>query len=93
MPSRADELLVAGSIALDTIDAPQGTIEDELGGSALYFALAASLILPVQIVAPVGADDAARVRAFAHSRPIDMSHLTVLDAPTYRWRAQQVAGR
>jgi hypothetical protein len=33
------------------------------------------------------------VRAFGDTHRIDMGHLDVFDAPTYRWRAQQVAGR
>jgi sugar/nucleoside kinase (ribokinase family) len=87
------ELLVAGSIALDTLDGPFGQVTDELGGSALYFALAASLIVPVQIVAPVGAAEFEAVRAVIGSRPIDVAYLKVLDAPTFRWRAHQEQGR
>jgi hypothetical protein len=93
VPEADTELLVAGSIALDTIEGPDGTVEDELGGSALYFALAASLIMPVRVLAPVGVEDAPRVWALAGSRPIDLTLLTIVDAPTYRWRAQQVGGR
>jgi sugar/nucleoside kinase (ribokinase family) len=87
------ELLVAGSIALDTIDGPFGTTQDELGGSALYFALAASLIMPVRMVAPVGRESAGLLRDVIGERPIDISRVTVLDAPTYRWRAQQEQSR
>ena len=43
------ELLVIGSVALDTRDGPFGKVQEELGGSAVYFALAASLIVPVKI--------------------------------------------
>lgn len=93
MPEAGTELLVAGSIALDTIEGPEGKVEDELGGSALYFALAASLIMPVRVVAPVGAQDAHRVLALVRSRPIDLTSMTTLEAPTYRWRAHQVEGR
>jgi sugar/nucleoside kinase (ribokinase family) len=93
VPEAGTELLVAGSIALDTIEGPDGTVEDELGGSAMYFALAASLIMPVRVVAPVGAEDASRVRALAGSRPIDLTSMTTVNGPTYRWRAQQVGGR
>jgi sugar/nucleoside kinase (ribokinase family) len=87
------DLLVAGSIALDTLDGSFGHVDDELGGSALYFALAASLITPVQVVAPVGKDEARLVDEVVGSRPIDLSHMQVIDAPTYRWRAQQEGGR
>jgi sugar/nucleoside kinase (ribokinase family) len=87
------ELLVAGSIALDTLDGPFGTVRDELGGSAMYFALAASLIMPVRMVAPVGRESADLVREVIAGRPIDASQVSVLDAPTYRWRAQQALSR
>jgi hypothetical protein len=76
-------LLVAGSIALDSLQG--GRFQDELGGSALYFALAGS---------PVGRDADARVRAVLGSRPgIDLSGLELVDAPTYRWFADDRAGR
>jgi pfkB family carbohydrate kinase len=87
------ELLVAGSIALDTLDGSFGHVEDELGGSALYFALAASLISPVRVVAPVGAAQARLVQEMVGARPVDLTHLEVIDAPTYRWRAHQEGGR
>jgi sugar/nucleoside kinase (ribokinase family) len=86
-------LLVAGSIALDTRDGPFGRVDEELGGSAVYFALAASLITPVMVVAPVGFDAAARVTEILASRPIDMTYVETLPAPTYRWRAHQQGGR
>jgi sugar/nucleoside kinase (ribokinase family) len=88
-----DQLLVAGSIALDTRDGPFGSVEEELGGSAVYFALAASLIVPVAIVAPVGLDAATRVTEILSARRVDITFMKVLPAPTYRWRAHQRAGR
>lgn len=87
------QLLVAGSVALDTRDGPFGKVEEMLGGSAVYFALAASLIVPVKVVAPVGVDGAKRVAQAFSGRPIDIEHLQILDAPTYRWRAHQEHGR
>ena len=85
--------MVAGSIALDTLEGQFGTVHEELGGSALFFALAASLIVPVKVVAPVGRESEAQVRQLIHGRPIDASFVQVLDAPTYRWRALQATGR
>lgn len=87
------ELLVAGSIALDTREGPYGKLHEEIGGSAVYFALAASLILPVKVSAPVGHDSVARVTDALAGRPIDTSLVKVLDAPTYRWKARQEHGR
>jgi len=71
-----------------------GRVRDELGGSALYFALAASLLQPVQLVAPVGRDAEMRVRQRLRLRPsIDTSGLDVVEAPTYRWFADADSGR
>ena len=88
-----DELLVAGSVALDTRDGPFGKVAEALGGSAVYFALAASLIVPVRVVAPVGVDGAKRVAQAFSGRHIDVELLQILAAPTYRWRARQEHGR
>ena len=76
------ELLVVGSVALDKRDGPFGKIEEELGGSATYFALAASLLLPVKVSAPVGRDAIERVSKMFKGRPIDTTYVKVLDAPT-----------
>ncbi len=84
-------LLVAGSIALDSLQG--GRITDELGGSALYFSLAACRFVPVTVVAPVGRDAEARVRKALDRPSIDLAGLAVLDAPTYRWFAEAAEGR
>jgi sugar/nucleoside kinase (ribokinase family) len=89
----AARLLVAGSVALDRLEGPFGEVQDELGGSAVYFALAASLVAPVELVAPVGRDAAATVEAAFRGRAVDLTRLTVLEAPTYRWQARQIEGR
>src|ERR1700704_5461710 len=86
-------LLVAGSGALDTRDGPFGKVEETLGGSAVYFSLAASLIVPVKVVAPVGKDGAKKVAQAFSGRQIDIDGLQILEAPTYRWHAHQEHGR
>jgi hypothetical protein len=45
------------------------------------------------VSAPVGLDAAARVTEILSVRPIDLTLVKVLPAPTYRWRAHQTAGR
>ena len=85
-------LLVAGSIAVDSLQG--GRIRDELGGSALYCSLAASRMVDVTMVAPVGRDCEQLVRSLLGRRPaIDLAGLEVVDAPTYRWFADDLAGR
>ena len=49
-------LLVVGSVALDSISTPFGEVTDALGGSAVYFSAAASLLGPVRVVGVVGSD-------------------------------------
>jgi sugar/nucleoside kinase (ribokinase family) len=93
VPEDRPQLLVAGSVALDTRDGPFGKVVETLGGSAVYFALAASLIVPVKVVAPVGVDGAKRLARVFSGRPIDTELLQILEAPTYRWRAHQQHGR
>jgi sugar/nucleoside kinase (ribokinase family) len=93
VPERQPQLLVAGSVALDTRDGPFGKVVETLGGSAVYFALAASLLVPVKVVAPVGVDGAKRLARVFSGRPIDTELLQILDSPTYRWRAHQEHGR
>lgn len=56
-------LIVTGTIGIDTVHAPTGRVERVLGGSAAYFAAAASLQGPVRMVAAVGGDWPAEHRA------------------------------
>jgi sugar/nucleoside kinase (ribokinase family) len=93
VPDKKPQLLVAGSVALDTRDGPFGKVEEVLGGSAVYFALAASLIVPVKVMAPVGLDGVKQVAQAFSGRHIDTDLLQILEAPTYRWRAHQEHGR
>jgi sugar/nucleoside kinase (ribokinase family) len=87
----ADALLVVGSIALDSLQG--GRFTEELGGSALYFSLAASPDSPVRMVSAVGRDGEQRLRALLARHPGIEVDLQVLDAPTYRWFADDEGGR
>ncbi|MEC9373069.1 MAG: PfkB family carbohydrate kinase [Planctomycetota bacterium] len=49
-------LIVTGTIGIDTVHTPHGNAEAVLGGSATYFAAAASFFAPVRMVAAVGGD-------------------------------------
>ena len=46
-------LLVTGSIGIDTVTTPYGVSENCLGGSAVYFSIAASFFSPVRVVGVV----------------------------------------
>jgi len=78
-------LLVVGSMALDTIQTPAGSIQEGLGGSATHFSYAASFFSKVRLVAVVGEDFPPRHIALLHSRGIDLQGLSRLPGKTFRW--------
>lgn len=78
-------VLVVGSIALDTIETPFGSVDDALGGSASYFSLAASLFTDVRLVGVVGADFPAEHVSMLEAHKIDTAGLQYLDGRTFRW--------
>ena len=80
-------LLVTGSIGIDTVATPYGVSENCLGGSAVYFSMAASLFCPVRFIGAVGSDcpfDLAEVFA---GRDVDLTGLEVREmSKTFRWK-------
>ncbi len=82
-------LLVVGSVALDSVETPREVREDLLGGSAVYFAHAASYFAPVRLAGVVGDDWPSEHTEFLHSRQIDTAGLQVVKgAKTFRWRGR-----
>jgi len=82
-------LLVVGSIALDTVETPHGTVENALGGSATYFSYAASFFTPVQLVGVVGEDFPDEHRRTLEGRGVDTTGLMVQKGGrTFRWRGK-----
>jgi len=79
-------LLVTGSIGIDTVKTPYGISENCLGGSAVYFSMAASFFSPVRLIGVVGSDcpfDLAKVFA---GRDVDLAGLEVrVQSKTFRW--------
>ena len=80
-------LLVTGSIAIDTVKTPYGVSENCLGGSAVYFSMAASFFSPVRLVGVIGDDcpfDLAQVFA---GKDVDLTGLEVrANSKTFRWK-------
>jgi len=82
-------LLVTGSIGIDSIDAPTGARHDCLGGSATYFALAASKLCAVRLVGAVGDDFPAEFLDLLRSHHIDLEGLEVrAGSRTFRWHGK-----
>ena len=78
-------LLVVGSVALDTVETPYGSIEEELGGSAVYFSLAASQFTRVRLVGVVGRDFPQAYVDRLASHDVDLAGLQHVDGETFRW--------
>ena len=78
-------LLVVGSVALDSVETPFGRADDALGGSAVFFAAAASLLHPVRVVGVVGRDYPMDALQRLAGRGIDLAGVTVADGESFRW--------
>jgi hypothetical protein len=80
-------LLVVGSVAIDSIETPFGSVKDALGGSAIYISVAASYFTaPVRLVAVVGGDFPREHIRFLESRDIDVDGLQIVrEGKTFRW--------
>jgi sugar/nucleoside kinase (ribokinase family) len=81
------EITVAGTVHMDDITTPHGRRFRQIGGSALYFALAAAPHAPVHLNAIVGDDAEAELRQTLDGLPVDLGGLAVSDGPTFRWHA------
>jgi len=84
----SDSIAVIGSVAFDTIETPAGRADEELGGSATHFAVAASFFTAVHLVAPVGDDFPASARQYLAGRGIDLSGLERRAGRTFRWHGR-----
>lgn len=84
----SDSIAVIGSVAFDTLETPHGRAENELGGSATHFAVAASFFAPVHLLAPVGKDFPEEAREYLKSRGIDCSGLETRAGNTFRWHGR-----
>src|SRR5919106_730079 len=82
------KLLVVGSVALDTVRTPFGEVKEVLGGSATYFATAASYFTSVDLIAVVGKDFPEPHVKFLKSRNIDLTGLDRRDGDTFRWKGE-----
>jgi sugar/nucleoside kinase (ribokinase family) len=81
-------LLVVGSVALDSIFTPFGETADALGGSAVFFSVAASLLHPVKVVGVVGSDYPVAQLERLSPRGIDWSGVEHADGESFRWKGK-----
>ncbi len=78
-------VLVVGSVALDTLETPHGKREEMLGGSATYFSVSCSNFAPVRLVGVVGEDFSPAHLKLLQSKGIDTRGLEIRPGKTFRW--------
>lgn len=79
------EILVVGSVALDSVETPYGKVEEAVGGSATFFSSSASYFAPVNLVGVVGEDYPMHEIDFLKQRGVDFTGLQVVPGKTFRW--------
>jgi len=79
-------LLVTGSIGIDTVKTPFGVSKDCLGGSAVYFSMAASFFSPVRFLGAIGSDCPFDLKKIFKGKKVDLNGLEVRHtSKTFRW--------
>lgn len=87
--SKMMDVVIVGSVALDSIIAPRGTAERALGGSATYASIAASYIAQTGIVGVVGGDFSRKHINTLKKQGVDLDGLEVIpDGKTFFWKGK-----
>lgn len=80
------DIVVLGSMALDSVETPMGKVDDALGGSASYFACAASYFAPVHMVSVIGQDFPRKYIKFFKDKNINIDGIKKDNGRTFRWK-------
>ena len=78
-------ILVVGSVALDSVETPFGSADRVIGGSAVFFSAAASLLSEVGLVGVVGDDYPFEQLAFLSERGVDLSGVERAAGESFYW--------
>ncbi len=78
-------LLIAGTIALDTVETPFGKKDNILGGSAIHAGMAASFFTKVSLISIIGQDFPDEHMRFLMDSKIDVSGVHKTSGKTFRW--------
>jgi sugar/nucleoside kinase (ribokinase family) len=81
-------LVVVGSVALDSVFTPFGETADALGGSAVYFSVAAAILHPVRVVGVIGSDYPVAALERLAPRQIDWSGVERTEGESFRWKGK-----
>lgn len=85
MPEEGASVTIVGAIAFDDIATPTARVQRVLGGSAVYAALAASLLGPVRVVSVIGDDAPDTWLERLAERGVDGSGVRVARGATFHW--------
>lgn len=89
MTIQKPHLLVVGSVAIDWIITPRAERPESVGGSATFFAMAASYLSQVRLVGVVGKDFPEYAIGDLRAAGVDLSGLEVVqDGLTFRWKGR-----
>jgi len=79
------DLVIVGSVGIDTIETPREKRENILGGSASYACAAASFFVPTGMVGVVGSDFPSAFMDLYHQFGVNTEGLQVKEGATFRW--------
>ncbi len=79
------DVVISGTVALDSIRTPFGEVREVLGGSAVYSSVAASGFARPGIVSVIGKDFPRKYLSFLKTMGIDTAGIEVKKGDTFRW--------
>ncbi|MGC9513407.1 MAG: PfkB family carbohydrate kinase [Fidelibacterota bacterium] len=79
------QIVVVGSIALDSVETPLGRRDNALGGSSTYFSLSSSHYTKTCLVGVAGTDFPKSALDLLQKYGIDLEGLEIKDGKTFRW--------
>ena len=79
------DISVVGSIALDSLKTSKGNRENIIGGSAMYFAVSASIFSNVEVIGIVGTDFPELGWEILNKKNINKKNITIEDGKTFSW--------
>jgi len=83
--SASPQLVIVGSIGIDTIETPREKRVEILGGSVSYACAAAAFFVKTGMVGVVGTDFPPEHRALWEKMGIDLAGLQTAEGKTFRW--------
>lgn len=79
------DVIIAGTVALDSVRTPFGEVKEILGGSAVYASVAAKNFSRPGIVAVIGKDFPKQHIDFLENMGVDVTGLETQSGDTFRW--------